>query len=195
MTGKELTPKQQLFAEEFLLDLNGKQAAIRAGYAPRSAEVTACRMLRIAKVAAAIQEGMDKRSKRTEIDADYVLKRLHEIESFDFGEIIDDDGSTKPIKDWPGAIRRSVASIEVVEDFAGKGEDRECVGYTKKIKIEGRTKPLELIARHLGMLDTKVELDSKDGFIELLERTKNSPLGSPQGIITERLKREKKKIH
>ena len=55
-----LNAKQQRFVEEYILDLNATQAAIRAGYSPKTAEVTGCKLLRNAKVAAAIQEGIDR---------------------------------------------------------------------------------------------------------------------------------------
>ena len=56
----KLSAKRQRFAEEFLVDLNGKQAAIRAGYSPRSAEVTASRLLSDANVQVSVQAGRAK---------------------------------------------------------------------------------------------------------------------------------------
>ncbi len=82
-----LTARQSRFVDEYLVDLNAKQAAIRAGYAERSAEVTASRLLSNAKVAAAIQERMSARSERTKITADMVLDRWWEIATADAGEL------------------------------------------------------------------------------------------------------------
>ena len=65
----ELTLKQSRFVEEFLVDLNGKQAAIRTGYSPRTAEVQASRLLSNAKVDAAVKQAMQARSRRTGITA------------------------------------------------------------------------------------------------------------------------------
>jgi phage terminase small subunit len=56
-----LTPKQARFVEEYLVDLNAKQAAIRAGYSPKTAEVQGCRLLRNVQVAAAIQRAQAER--------------------------------------------------------------------------------------------------------------------------------------
>lgn len=64
------------FAKEYTVDLNGTQAAIRAGYSEKSAHVTACRLLKDAKVQAAIQKEIAKRSQRTEITQDFVLNGL-----------------------------------------------------------------------------------------------------------------------
>lgn len=74
-----MNPKQQRFCEEYLIDLNGKQAAIRAGYSERSAEVTASRLISNAKVSARIAELKAARVERTEITADYVLTGLKEV--------------------------------------------------------------------------------------------------------------------
>lgn len=79
MSSKDLTPKQAAFAREYLVDLNATQAAIRAGYAPRSAEMTGSRLLRNDKVAAAVQKAMDARSQRTELTADKVLRDIEEV--------------------------------------------------------------------------------------------------------------------
>ena len=76
-----MNAKQKRFVEEFLIDLNGKQAAIRAGYSARTAEVQASRLLSNAKVKAAVDAAKAQRSKETKIDAEYVLKqsvKLHE---------------------------------------------------------------------------------------------------------------------
>ena len=71
-----MTPKQARFVEEYLIDRNGTQAAIRAGYSERSAEVTASRLLRNDKVAAAIRKATEKRSERVELKADDVIRGL-----------------------------------------------------------------------------------------------------------------------
>ena len=73
-----LTPKQQRFVEEYILDLNCKQAAIRAGYSERTAEQQGSRLLSNVKVAKTINDALVSRSKRTEITADYVLTTIRE---------------------------------------------------------------------------------------------------------------------
>jgi phage terminase small subunit len=65
--------KQARFVEEFLVDLNGKQAAIRAGYSPKTAEVQASRLLNYPKVRVALEDAMQARSKRTEVTVDRVV--------------------------------------------------------------------------------------------------------------------------
>jgi len=71
--------KQRRFADEYLKDRNGKQAAIRAGYAPGSAEVTASRLLSHAKVSAYIAKQVNKRSEKLQIDAEWVLREAADL--------------------------------------------------------------------------------------------------------------------
>jgi len=82
-----LTPRQQRFVEEYLVDLNATQAAIRAGYSPKTAEQQGSRLLSNAKVAQAISVGRQALSERTEITQDMVLKRLWDIANADPNEI------------------------------------------------------------------------------------------------------------
>lgn len=76
-----LTPKQQRFVDEYLIDLNGAQAAIRAGYSADSAKEIAAENLTKPHIAEAIDIALAKRSEKTQIDAEYVLTqavKLHE---------------------------------------------------------------------------------------------------------------------
>lgn len=74
-----MTERQQRFVEEYAVDGNGKQAAIRAGYSPATAEVQASRLLRDAKVAAAIESQRKERSERLGLTADWVLKQQRDL--------------------------------------------------------------------------------------------------------------------
>jgi len=76
--GGELTLKRISFAREYLIDLNATQAAIRAGYSQKTAGQIGESLLRDHMVAALIQQGMDERARRTEINADYVLYGIRE---------------------------------------------------------------------------------------------------------------------
>lgn len=74
-----LTAKQATFVREYLVDLNATQAAIRAGYSEKTACEQASRLLANVKVSEAVQDAMNERAKRVEIDADYVLSGIKEI--------------------------------------------------------------------------------------------------------------------
>jgi phage terminase small subunit len=74
-----LTPKQQTFVAEYLKDLNATRAAVRAGYSAKTAQEQSSRLLSNVMVAEAVQKAMDKRSERTQIDADYVLSGIRDV--------------------------------------------------------------------------------------------------------------------
>ena len=88
-----MTEKQRRFVEEYAVDGNGKQAAIRAGYSPATAEVQASRLLRDAKVAAAVAEARKARSERTQITADWVLEQQQALVASALAR--DSDGSVE----------------------------------------------------------------------------------------------------
>lgn len=73
-----MTPKQEGFVREYLVDLNATQAAMRAGYSKRTAHVIGHENLSKPEIAAAIETAMNERAKRTEITADYVLEGIRE---------------------------------------------------------------------------------------------------------------------
>lgn len=74
-----LTPKQKAFVDEYLVDLNATQAAIRAGYSQKTAYSMGQRLLKNVEVQEAVQEAKQERAQRTEITQDYVLQKLKEI--------------------------------------------------------------------------------------------------------------------
>jgi phage terminase small subunit len=145
---KELTPQQEQFCQEYLKDLNAKQAAIRAGYSEKTAPEQASRLLTNVNVQNRIQLGMNKRTKRTEIEADRIIRELARIGFSDTREIFNDDGNVKPVSQWPAHIARCIQSVEVLEEYQGSGVDRQFIGYTKKIKLWDKVKALELLGKH-----------------------------------------------
>ena len=146
---KKLTPKQQRFVEEYLIDLNGTQAAIRAGYSERTANEQAARLLANVSVLSAIRAAQAERSETVKIDAAYVLSRLGEIDQMDARDILTDEGAVKPIKDWPKIWRQMISGLDVLEIATGSEEKRLAV--VKKIKWPDKIRNLELIGRHVGV--------------------------------------------
>jgi phage terminase small subunit len=143
-----MTPKQQRFVEEYLIDLNATQAAIRAGYSKKTADQQASRLLTNVKVKAAIETAMEARSKRTEFDADWVLKRLGAEAMADVADLYEEDGRIKPIHEWPLIFRQGlVAGFDIDEHLVGDAK----VGQTTKIKLSDRIKRIELIGKHVDV--------------------------------------------
>lgn len=154
-----LTAKKRLFAKEYLVDLNATQAAIRAGYSAKTAASQGERLLRDVDVQALIQAGMAARNERTQVNADYVLNRLIEIDQMDVIDILADDMSVKPLKDWPKVWRQYLAGFDVSELFEGRGEDREMVGFLKKLKWPDKVKNLELLGKHVNVNAFRDQID------------------------------------
>lgn len=163
-----LTPKQARFVEEFLVDLNATQAAVRAGYSAKTAKQSAHQLMLRDDVAEAVAAAQEARSKRTAVDADWVLKRLADAADADLADLYDDAGNLRPVHEWPIAWRRGlVAGIEVEELFEGRGEDREHIGRVRKVKIADRTKHLELIGKHVDVQAFKEKVEHQ-GAITLI---------------------------
>lgn len=98
------------------------------------------------KIAAIIEKKRAERNKKLNISAEYVLKRLIEIDNLDIADIVHDDGSVKPVSEWPAGWRKSIHGIDL---NAIKNGDIETI--VKKIKIPDKLKNLELIGRHIGV--------------------------------------------
>jgi len=168
-TESNLTPQQERFAVEYIKDLNGTQAAIRAGYSSKGASAAGSRLLASHKVQQLIYKINQERLERTKIDADFVLKEHHRLATSDVAECFDDDGNMKNIKDMPKNVRLAIGSFEVQENF--DKETGELLGYTKKVKLWSKDKNLENLGRHLKMYTDKSEIS---GSVELAERMKKA---------------------
>ena len=102
----DLNARQSRFVEEYLLDLNGKQAAIRAGYSAKTAEVQASRLLSHAKVAVAVAAAKARRAARVEVTQDYVLGKLVENleRSLQAVPVVDREGEETGEYQYEGAV-------------------------------------------------------------------------------------------
>lgn len=153
-----MTPKQQRFVEEYLIDLNAARAYRAAGYrgSDNVCAVEGHRLLSNPKVGKAIAALKAARSERTKIDADWLLSRLAAEATADINDLYDEHGAIKPVKDWPPIWRQGlVAGLEVEEVKAGG----KVVAAIRKVKLSDRVKRLELIGRHIdvGAFKDRVE--------------------------------------
>lgn len=156
-----LTEQQELFCREYIVDLNGTQAAIRAKYSEKTAAEQASRLLTNAKITEKIQGLMKKRLERIDFDADTVLQELLKIALVDIGEAFDETGKLLPIKLMPKHLRQSIASVETFEEFQGRGEEREYIGDTKRVKFWDKTRALELLGKNLKLFTDLKELSGR----------------------------------
>lgn len=120
----ELTPKQERFVAEYLIDLNATQAAIRTGYSAKTAASQGARLLKQGGVGRAVQAAQQARAVRTEITQDRVLQELARIAFFDIRRLYRADGSMKDPCELDADTAAALASIEVKEELErGGGED------------------------------------------------------------------------
>lgn len=139
----KLTPKQQRFVEEYLIDLNATQAAIRAGYSEKTAKVIGSENLSKPDIAEAIKAARDNQAQRTEITADYVLGTIRETVERCRQEIT-------PLTDRRG-------DPVLVPD--GKGGVAQAFMFDSKGVLKG----CELLGRNLALWKDRVEHTGRDG--------------------------------
>jgi len=168
----KLTDKQELFAREYLKDLNATQAAIRAGYSAKTAQEQASRLLSNVMVQSRISELKAERNEVVGIDAAYVLKRLVEIDEMDVLDILHANGELKPIKDWPKVWRTTLSGMDVTE-MAG-----DAAGLLKKIKWPDKVKNLELLGKHVTVQAFKDNVKNE------LVGANGLPLATPSFVIS-----------
>lgn len=143
----KLTDKQELFAREYLKDLNATQAAIRAGYSEDSAASQGCENLIKPNIAKRIAELKAERNEDVGVDAAYVLRRLAEIDQMDVLDILTSAGELKPVTQWPKVWRTTLSGLDVIE-MAAEGNT---TALLKKIKWPDKVKNLELLGRHVDV--------------------------------------------
>ncbi len=158
-----LTAKQQRFVEEYLIDLNATQAAIRAGYSAKTAEQQGHQLLKKTLVAAAIAEAQAARTERTEITQDMVLKELARIGFSDMRKLLRWTGNMPKMDleaaEDTGDVNISVANVVQLYDSEAIDDDiAACISeisQTKdgalKVKLHDKQAALVNLGRHLGL--------------------------------------------
>ncbi len=168
-----MTPKQTRFVQEYLIDLNATQAAIRAGYAPRSAKVTACRLLTNVNVKAAVAAGQVAIAEKLEITVEAVARELALLGFADMGTYVTLGASETTVRlDWtnlPAGATRCIQEITQEEHTGGKGHETGQIRRTK-FKLYDKKGSLELLGRHLGMFNDKLALGVDSDLMKLMGR-------------------------
>lgn len=186
----KLTAKQQRFCDEYLIDLNATQAAIRAGYSPKTAEQLAYQLLQKTSVQNHIAELQKKREERTEITQDSVLHELALIafaKASDYAKVVEKDamievdGNMVPVLDDDGnPVKYRTVEPILTDDLTE--DQKKAIAVIKKgrdgfeIKPYSKIQALELLGKHLGMFTEKVEV-------------KNTTPNAFEGLTTEELKK------
>lgn len=159
---RPLTPRQAAFIQEYLVDLNATQAAIRAGYSERTARATGAENLTKPDIAAAIQAAQEARAERLQIDADTVLQeiaKLAYVNMRDFIRITPNGDAYIDLSDLTRDQAAALAEITVEDFLDGRSEDAREVRRVK-IKLADKKGSLELLGKHLGLFTDRVDLTS-----------------------------------
>jgi phage terminase small subunit len=188
-----MTPRQRLFALEYLVDCNGKQAAIRAGYSARSAESQASTLLRNPKVSEFIAGHMRKVEQKTELTVDRLEEELARIVGFDPRRAYDQEGKLLAVADMPEDVARALTGFEEEALFdtvvvgegprGGKVKEKVQVGVTRKVKWHSKVEAIALGLKRRGALIDRTETtvrtseDPTDEELELLSKLRHEVRG------------------
>ncbi len=159
-----LTPKEQAFVAEYLVDLNATQAVLRAGYKVKNDQAAAShgyRLLKKPSIAEAIQSGRAKKAAGAELSAQSVLQGLMRVAFADARKLFGADGELLPPTKLDDDMAGAIAGIEVKTMVVGD-DDQGGIERTSKIKMSDRMRALELLGRHLGMFEKKDEKPPAD---------------------------------
>jgi phage terminase small subunit len=142
---RPLSDIQSRFVQEYLIDLNATQAAIRAGYSPKTANSQVGRLLVNVGIASAIREAMDRRAARTQVTADRVIREFARIAFAHMKTFAAWSNSTLTLTDSENLSSDDDAAVcEVVQSVNQFGKNI-------KIKLHDKNKALEKLGDHLGL--------------------------------------------
>lgn len=161
-----LPVKQKKFADEWLIDMNGTAAAIRAGYSPNSADVTASRLLANAKIRAYIDERMAEHSRRTGVNQERIIRELARIAFLDPTKLVNMNEATVKAD----ATEDDTAAIASVKVKTIPFEDGE--GVEREVRFADKIKALELLGKRFGMWIDKQQVDVQ-GAVQIVDDVPN----------------------
>ena len=167
-----LRPKQQRFVQEYMIDLNGTRAAIRAGYSPRTAASIANENLRKPEIAAAIDAARTEMQVRTEVTADRVIQELAKIAFLDARKLFSADGSLKAVHELDDDTAAALVSLDVRLTESESGE----ITKTARIKLADKRAALVDLGRHLGIFDVKREQEAENPLARLIHEVQGTAL-------------------
>ena len=149
---RKLTDKQKKFVEEYLIDLNATQSAIRAGYSPKTANEQGARLLANVSIQEAISKAMAERSRRTGINQDRIVQELARIAFVKITDVVDPDGEIN--------TNASDDDLACIESY--KVEDSDSVNGSsskREVNLASKIKALEFLGKHVGMCNDKIQVD------------------------------------
>lgn len=150
------SPQQEAFAKQLALG-KSKAEAYRIAYPssqkwkPDAVHVKASVLASNGKVMVRVAQLQSSAMNALAINIERILRENAALAFSDVRQLFDENGSIKPINEWSDELAAAVASIEVVEEYEGTGEDRKLVGYIKKIKFWDKNAALDKLFKNFGM--------------------------------------------
>jgi len=157
-----MTNKQKRFCEEYLIDLNATQAAVRAGYSTSTAGAIGAENLKKPQIRACIDKALAEQSKRTGVTADRVVRELAKVAFVNSDDVVDFNSAT--VK--PDASKDDTAAIASVRVKTIPTKDGD--GVEREIKLADKLKALELLGKRYGLFTDNVNV-SGEGVVQIVD--------------------------
>lgn len=171
MVNGKLTSKQQRFVEEYLIDFNGTQAAIRAGYKENSAHDIASENLRKPEIKAYIEAKKAEMAERCAVTVERVLQEYARIGFLDPRKLYDDDGALKSVHELDDDTAAAISKLSSRTTFTQDGDGETHTNIT----LVDKKGALDSMSRHLGIFNDSLKLEDvtpRDTFISRLTKKK-----------------------
>ena len=162
-----MTDKQKIFCDEYIKDFNATRA-YKTAYPnckkDESARVNGSKLLTKTNISEYIEQQKEQLKSKMEITQERVLQEMARIAFADVRKLYNESGGLKNIQDLDDDTASIITGIETTEEFDGYGQDREQIGYTKKVKMADKTKALDMLGKYFGMFKEKVEVNQDKPF-------------------------------
>ena len=147
----KLTDKQKRFCDEYLIDGNATQAAIRAGYSPKTANEQGARLLANVSISEYIRARQKKTADKLSLTHERLAEEYARVAFSDVRRLYNEDGSLKDPKDWDDDMAAAVAGVETIEERDPK--TKQLTGYTRKVKLWSKSAAMADVGKHLGFFE------------------------------------------
>lgn len=175
--------RQELFAKEYVIDLNGTRAAIAAGYSESGAHVTASQLIRNAKVRRIIDKELSRRASKLELTPSKVVEELHRLAFSNIHDYIKINDEGQADVDLSTLTRDQAAAIQEIKvdttGGTGDGERRQVLRTTFKLADKGAN--LERLGRHLKLFTDVVKHEGLEGLSDQIAAFRQRKNVNPSG--------------
>lgn len=162
-----MTPKQERFVAEYLIDLNATRAAIAAGYSKKTAHSQGPRLLEDVEVARAVAEKTQQQLDRADLTAERVLEEMRRLSFSDIRALFDEHGNLRPIHELTAEQAACIGGFEVIKKNAEAGDGK--IDTVHKVKVIDKTRTLEMLGKHFALLTERVHHTADDALMEALK--------------------------